>query len=167
VRDLTVNLGCTLKGARILLLGAGGAAYGVCGPLLDAKPARLFVANRTADKALALRERFRSSHGEVGLDAGGYEALPREPFDIVINATSAGLAGEAPPLPHGLFAPRALAYDMVYGRLTPFLEFAKREGAQTADGLGMLVEQAAESFFIWRGVRPQTRPVIALLRDGR
>ncbi|MGZ8154481.1 MAG: shikimate dehydrogenase [Burkholderiales bacterium] len=167
VRDLTVNLGCTLKGARILLLGAGGAAYGVCGPLLDEKPARLFVANRTADKALALRERFRASRGDVGLEAGGYDELPRDPFDIVINATSAGLSGEAPPLPHGLFGPRALAYDMVYGRLTPFLEFAKREGAPTADGLGMLVEQAAESFFIWRGVRPQTRPVIALLRDGK
>ena len=163
VRDLTSNLGCALRGARILLMGAGGAAYGVCGPLLGQRPARLVIANRTVEKAVALCERFRSAHAGVALDALSFGALSAERFEIVINATSAGLHAESPPLPDGVFAAGALAYDMVYGRATPFLDFAQREGARIADGLGMLVEQAAESFFIWRGVRPQTAPVIALL----
>ena len=96
----------------------------------------------------------------------GYGALSQDKFDVVINATAAGLHDELPPLPAGVFAANALAYEMVYGRVTPFLEFARREGARGADGLGMLVEQAAESFFIWRGVRPETAPVIALLRGS-
>jgi shikimate dehydrogenase len=167
VRDLAVNLACVLRDRQILLMGAGGASYGVCGPLLDEAPARLVVANRTVEKAIALREHFAKLHSAgATLFASSYEALAGCSFDVVINATSAGLAGEMPPLPDELFAPGALAYDMVYGRSTPFLRFAQTRGARTADGLGMLVEQAAESFYIWRGIRPDTAPVIAALRTG-
>jgi shikimate dehydrogenase len=158
LRDLTVNLGCKLAGARVLLMGAGGAAQGVLAPLVAAGPRRLVVANRTADKARALAQRFGASAG------GGYEDLRGEAFDILINATSAGLEGEAPPLAAGQFARGALAYDMVYGRDTPFLALARAAGAAAHDGSGMLVEQAAESFFVWRGVRPDTAPVLAALR---
>jgi shikimate dehydrogenase len=167
VRDLTVNLRCALDGRRVLLMGAGGAAYGVCGPLLDEGPATLVVANRTKEKAAALCEHFREVHerAEV-LSASSYEELTGRAFDMVINATSAGLDGAMPPLPANVFAPRAVAYDMLYGRPTSFLDFASAHGALTADGLGMLVEQAAESFFIWRGVRPETAPIIAKLRTG-
>jgi shikimate dehydrogenase len=163
VRDLTMNLSCTLRGARILLLGAGGAAAGVCGPLLDESPARLVIANRTVEKARALCERFAPAHENIALEACGYAHIG-ERFDVVVNATSAGLRGDMPSLSPDVFATGALAYEMVYGRMTPFLEFASRSGARTADGLGMLVEQAAESFFVWRGVRPTTAPVIARLR---
>ena len=144
---------------QVLLLGAGGAAQGVVGPLLDAGASRVVIANRTASKAKELAERFPGAAGQ------GYEGLAGE-FDLVINATSAGLIDETPPLPPGLLRAGVLAYDMVYGRETPFLAAAKRAGARTSDGLGMLVEQAAESFFIWRGVRPQTRPVLAKLRGS-
>jgi shikimate dehydrogenase len=163
VRDLTVNLGCAIAGRRVLLLGAGGASFGVCGPLLDPQPAALVIANRTADKAAALAQRFSGYYPRADVAGAGYDALAGA-FDIVINATSAGLSGEMPPLAKQAFARDALAYDMVYGRATPFLELAAGCGARTADGLGMLVEQAAESFYIWRGVRPETAPVIALLR---
>jgi shikimate dehydrogenase len=168
VRDLTVNLGCTLRGRRILVLGAGGAAYGVCGPLLDETPAALVVANRTTAKAQALCEHLRSvtRTGEA-VSAISYEGLAGRQFDVVVNATSAGLADEMPPLPPGIFAPGAMAYDMLYGRSTPFLQFAKAQRTATADGLGMLVEQAAESFLLWRGIRPHTSAVMAMLRaDG-
>jgi len=158
IRDLTVNLGCKLAGARVLLMGAGGAAQGVLAPLVAARPRRLVVANRTAGKARALARRYGASAG------GGYEELRGEQFDVLINATSAGLADEAPPLAAGQFARGALAYDMVYGRDTPFLALARAAGAATHDGTGMLVEQAAESFFVWRGVRPDTAPVLAALR---
>lgn len=157
VRDLTLNLRLGLAGKRILVLGAGGATRGILGPLLVEQPASLFVANRTAGKAIELARSF----GCVG---GGFDAIPDQPFDVVINATAASLAGEMPPLVAGVFAPGALAYDMMYGRQTPFLTFARAHGARTADGLGMLVEQAAESFWLWRGVRPETAPVLATLR---
>jgi shikimate dehydrogenase len=164
-RDLTINLGRVLRGQRILVMGAGGASFGVCGPFLDEDPAELTVANRTKAKALALCEHFRQAHPGAGVLSGcSYQELRDRHFDLVVNATSAGLAGEMPELPPGVFAPGALGYDMLYGRSTPFLEFAAGEGAQVADGLGMLVEQAAESFRIWRGVRPDTAPVIAMLR---
>lgn len=167
VQDLQVNLGCTVRGRCVLLMGAGGAAYGVCGPLLDEEPSALVVANRSVDKALALCEHFRSIAPRADrLEALAYPALQGRRFDLVINATSAGLTDAMPALPGSLFSPGAWAYDMVYGKATPFLEFAQREGARTADGLGMLVEQAAESFRIWRGVRPQTAPVIELLRHA-
>lgn len=166
VRDLTVNLDCPIRARRVLLAGAGGASYGVVEPLLRELPQTLVVANRTAEKAVALVghfEKFRNLAAN-GVVASPYEALDGGRFDIVINATSAGLSNAMPPLPGGVFAPGALAYDMVYGRRTPFMKFAADEGARAADGLGMLVEQAAESFFIWRGVRPETKPVIQLLR---
>ena len=162
VIDLARNLGCAVTGRRVLLLGAGGAARGVIKPLLEQQPARLVLSNRTLGKAQLLAQNFGG-----GLEAGTYAALAGKQFDLVVNATSASLAGELPPLPPGVFAPGALAYDMMYGRdETPFLVFARGEGAAAlADGLGMLVEQAAESFIIWRGLRPDTAPVLKLLRQ--
>jgi shikimate dehydrogenase len=159
LRDLTVNLGRVVAGMRILLMGAGGAAQGVLGPLLAAGPQRLVIVNRDAGKARALAQRCGAAAG------AGYGELGGAQFDLVINATSAGLVGEAPPLPAGAFAPGALGYDMVYGRDTPFLAMARAAGAEACDGTGMLVEQAAESFLLWRGVRPDTAPVIAALRQ--
>ncbi len=161
VNDLVRNLGCAITGRRILLLGAGGAARGVIEPLLQQQPAQLVLANRTLEKAQRLAQSFRGA-----FEAGTYAALAGRRFDLVINATSASLAGELPPLPPGIIAPGALAYDMMYGKgKTPFLAFARSEGAALlADGLGMLVEQAAESFFIWRGLRPDSAPVLTLLR---
>ncbi|MCA1977969.1 MAG: shikimate dehydrogenase [Thiobacillus sp.] len=158
--DLTRNLHRSLAGERILLLGAGGAARGVIGPLLDAQPATLVIANRTVARARALADSF----GRDDVGVCGFDAIEGE-FDLVVNATAASLAGELPPLPPSIFAPGALAYDMMYGHTTPFLEFARAQGCAGADGLGMLVEQAAEAFFVWRGVRPDTRPVIASLRE--
>jgi shikimate dehydrogenase len=160
VRDLSQNLQLELKDRSILLLGAGGAVQGVMGALLEAGAGRLVIANRTVSKAKALAERFKE------ISACGYDALGEQSFDVVINATSAGLANESPPLPKGILGKGILAYDMVYGRDTPFLAAARGAGARACDGLGMLVEQAAESFFIWRGVRPQTRPVLAKLRGS-
>jgi shikimate dehydrogenase len=158
VRDLTAGLGCSLAGAQVLLLGAGGAAQGVLAPLAEAGPAAIVVANRTPARAQALAARVQ------GVVACGFDALAGRAFDLVVNATSAGLAGELPRLPQGLFRPGALAYDMVYGRDTEFLAMARAAGAAASDGLGMLVEQAAESFLVWRGVRPETRAVLAALR---
>lgn len=163
--DIQNNLGVPLAGKRILLLGAGGAARGVLLPLLEQQPAALHLANRTTDKAHALRDEFAARAGACRLEAGGFAELAGRQFDLVINATAASLADEAPPLPAGLYAPGSLAYDMVYGRETPFLAAARAQGgARLADGLGMLVEQAAESFFLWRGVRPPTAPVLEQLR---
>jgi shikimate dehydrogenase len=158
LRDLTVNLGQAIAGRRVLLMGAGGAALGVLAPLLEARPARLVIANRSAGKARAAAQRFGAAAG------GGYEEFRGEQFDLVINATSASLADASPPLPASAFAAGALAYDMVYGRETPFMAFARAAGAAVQDGSGMLVEQAAESFQLWRGLRPDTAPVLAALR---
>jgi len=160
LRDLSVNLGRSLAGLRVLLMGAGGAAQGVLAPLLATGPRRLVVANRSADKARALARRYGAAAG------GGYDEFRGEQFDLLINATSAGLAGEAPPVDAAAFAPGALGYDMVYGRDTPFLALARAAGAAAQDGCGMLVEQAAESFLLWRGLRPDTAPVLAALRVG-
>jgi len=158
VADLTRNLHCALAGKRILLLGAGGAARGVIEPLLEQHPAELVIANRTVSRAQELANLFGR-----GVRACGFDAADT-PFDLVINATAASLAGELPPLSPRVFAAGALAYDMMYGHDTPFLSFARTHGAATADGLGMLVEQAAEAFHVWRGIRPDTAPVIAALR---
>ena len=158
VRDLSQNLRYAFK--SVLVLGAGGAAQGVVGPLLEAGASRVVIANRTVSRAQALAKRF------PGVTGTGYDGLRGQAFDLVVNATSAGLADEAPPLPPGLLRSGVLAYDMVYGRETRFLAAARNAGAETADGLGMLVEQAAESFFLWRGVRPETRPVLAMLRGA-
>lgn len=160
VRDIEVNEGYRLRGRRALLLGAGGAARGVVGTLLESGVARLTIANRTVDKARTLAARFS------GTAACGFAELAGERFDLVINATSAGLQDAALPLPPELLAPGVLAYDMVYGRDTPFLAAARAAGARPRDGLGMLVEQAAESFLLWRGVRPDTRAVLTELRGA-
>ena len=160
VRDLADNLGCPLAGRRILLLGAGGAARGVILPLLECAPASLTIANRDEAKAQSLAGTFQ------GTSASTYVALAGRQFDLIINATSAGLTGATLPLPDGLFAAGSLAYDMLYGRETPFMAQARQAGAMVADGLGMLVEQAAEAFLVWRGVRPETAPVLAMLRGG-
>jgi shikimate dehydrogenase len=167
VRDLVENLGREIRGRRVLLMGAGGASYGVLEPLARERPAAIVVANRTVERAIALVAHFESLQPLVyeRIVARPYAELAGLRFDLVINATSAGLVDELPPLPEGVFAPGALAYEMVYGKTTPFMRFARERGAEAADGLGMLVEQAAESFRIWRGVRPQTRPVIAMLRE--
>lgn len=162
VRDLTVNLKTPLTGRRILLLGAGGAARGAIGPILEQRPERLFIANRTASKASDLATLF-SSLGPVA--GGGFPELAGS-FDVVINATSASLSGDIPPLPADVFAPEALAYDMMYGKGdTPFIARTRQLGVtHLADGLGMLVEQAAEAFFGWRGIRPDSLPVLDKLR---
>lgn len=162
VNDIQVNLGHALRGRRVLVLGAGGATRGALLPLAAQGPAVLAVANRSADKAHALRTDFAA---HAALQTGGYADLAGETFDVVINATSAGLSNETLPLPPGLFAPGALAYDMVYGKgLTPFLRQAQQAGVTAlADGVGMLVEQAAEAFVWWRGVRPTTAAVIRSL----
>lgn len=163
VRDLKENLGLALEGKRILIMGAGGAARGVLRPILDACPARLAIANNTTSKAVALKEQV-VQHAHV--DAGGFDDFAGERFDVVINATAASLSGDVIPLPAGIFADGALAYDMAYGTgNTPFMEAALRMGAaRVADGFGMLAGQAAESFHLWRGVRPDIVPVIAHIR---
>ena len=166
VRDIEHNLGLPLRGRRVLLLGAGGATRGVVLPIAQAGAARIVVVNRTADKALALARELAPHLGGVAIEGGGLDALAAGgAFDVVINATSASLDGQAPAVPATAFAPDALAYDMVYGKgLTPFLRLAQAAGcARVADGVGMLVEQAAESFALWRGVRPDTRAVLARL----
>jgi shikimate dehydrogenase len=163
VRDLKANLGFDLADKRILLLGAGGAARGVMLPLLDEHPATLTLANRTEEKAFRLALEF-SGHAQPLPEACGFAQLAGQCFDLVINATSAGLSAAALPLPPGLFAPHSLAYEMVYGRETSFMTQARTAGARVSDGLGMLVEQAGEAFFAWRGVRPATGPVLVTLR---
>jgi shikimate dehydrogenase len=166
VRDITHNLGQPLQGKRVLLLGAGGATRGAVLPILAQNPARLFVANRTVEKAVSMVNEFckNSAHAHV-LAGGGYADLGQGSYDVVINATSASLTADLPPLPASAFEPSGLAYDMVYGKgLTPFLKLAQQSGvAQLADGVGMLVEQAAEAFEWWRGVRPDTRSMITRL----
>lgn len=164
VRDITVQLGFDLRDKRVLLLGAGGAAFGVVLPLLAAG-ANLTVANRTVDKAAQLAATFNTPnsphHRVVGC---GYGDVTGQGFDCVINATSSGLSDQLPPISAEVFKQHALAYDMMYGRDTPFMTFARQHGAQVADGLGMLVEQAAEAFWVWRGIRPDTTAVRAILR---
>ena len=164
VRDIISNLDYPIADSSVLLLGAGGAARGVLEPLLAQRPASLVIANRTRSKAEVLVQHF-SRWGHVS--ALGYEQLKGHSFDIVIHATSLGMINELPQLPVGLFARHTLAYDMGYSKgLTPFLRSAQLEKAgMLADGLGMLVEQAAESFFLWRGVRPETRKVTNMLRE--
>ena len=163
VHDLEKNLGVQLKDKRILVLGAGGAVRGVLQPLLHRHPALVVIANRTLSKARDLAGEF-AHYGKI--EASGFKELKGKHFDIVINGTAASLKGEVPPLPDNLFTTRSLAYDMMYGdKSKPFLDWAAVHGAaQVVDGLGMLVEQAAESYLIWRGVRPETRSVIEKLR---
>ena len=157
VRDIEVNLGQPLAGARVLMLGAGGAAAGVVLPLLDAGVRLLHVANRTAARAEALAAR----HAGAPVTGGALEAIEGE-FEIIVNATSASLGSEAPSTGRSRLVPGGLCYDMMYSvEPTAFLAAAARDGARIADGIGMLVEQAAESFWLWRGVRPSTAGVLA------
>ena len=163
LRDVEANLGVAVRGKRVLLLGAGGAVRGALLPFLEADPAALVVANRTQAKAQALGDEF-GTHG--ALAAAGYDALPGAGrFDLVLNATSASLRREMPAIPTSVFGRQTVAYELAYGKgLTPFLCFARDAGVtRLHDGVGMLVEQAAEAFVWWRGVRPDTRRVIEAL----
>ena len=163
VRDMVANLGWTLQGQRILLMGAGGAARGVLEFLLREKPADLLVVNRTPERASDLAAEFE----DLGPVRGGsYDLVTAEQFDLLINATSASLGGDLPPLPETVLTERSCCYDMMYGAdPTPFMRWAAAHTAwSVADGLGMLVEQAAESFYLWRGQRPRTAAVIGSIR---
>lgn len=164
VRDLLENKKLELQGRRILLMGAGGAARGVLSPLLILQPAQLLIVNRTVEKAKDLADAF----ADMGKLAGcGYGALAGESFDLIINATAASLQGELPPLPDGIIAVGGAGYDMMYSsEPTTFMQWCIQQAADKVfDGLGMLVEQAAESFYLWRGLRPQTKDVISRLRQ--
>jgi len=164
LRDLVINLGITLEGANILILGAGGATRGIVGPLLEMQPSSLLIANRTIDKAEVLAEHFSRS-GPVS--SCRFAAVPvTQKYDLIINATSAGHKGETPPYPAAAVSSDTFCYDLSYGlKATPFSEWAREQGAKrSVMGWGMLVEQAAESFHIWRGVRPDTAPVLKQMK---
>ena len=166
VRDVVHNLGCPLRGKRVLLLGAGGATRGALLPMLAEQPAELVIVNRTLSKARELAALGNSRPGGlVQVQGLGYDQLRGRQFDVVFNATSASLTAELPPLPASVFAPSALAYELAYGKgLTPFLKLAQQAGVtRLHDGVGMLAEQAAEAFLWWRGVRPDTQGVIRQL----
>lgn len=166
VNDIQHNAGVAIAGREVLLIGAGGAAAGVIGPLLDAGARRVVLANRTLAKAVALVQRHAAlalSHG-AALEAHELHTVPGD-FDIVVNATASSLSGEAVPVAAGVLRAGALAVDMMYGPAAAgFMDWARAHGAVPRDGLGMLVEQAAESFAIWRGVRPPSAQVLAELR---
>ncbi len=162
VRDITRNAGIPLRNRSVLLLGAGGAARGVVLPLIEENVASLVIANRTQPRAMELAQHF--SNKGVPVSATAFDQLD-QCFDVIINATSASLDSALPPLPDCVFGPQTLAYDMMYGtQPTIFMQYASGKGAVVRDGLGMLIEQAAESFFVWRGVRPDTAPVYQWLR---
>lgn len=162
VRDIKDNHGWPIKDKHILVLGAGGAVRGVLGPLLAEQPASVIIANRTVEKAEQLAELFKD---DGNIQACGFAELNEQNFDLVINGTSASLSGSVPPISPQLITAQSHCYDMMYSQtLTPFLQWAKEQGCeQLADGLGMLVEQAAEAFYLWRGVRPDTASVIDYL----
>lgn len=162
VRDIVINTGIPLRGRSVLLIGAGGAARGVILPLIEESIASLVIANRTQATAMSLVDHFSAS--PVPLSVSAFDQLDAV-FDVIINATSASLGSDLPPLPAAVFGPQTLAYDMMYGaRPTVFMDYAAGHGAQVRDGLGMLIEQAAEAFHLWRGVRPDTGPVYQWLR---
>lgn len=161
ITDIVRNAGMQIRGKRVLLLGAGGAARGVMLPLIEQNPAGMVIANRSLAKAADLAQRFSAS-GSVGVSAFGEL---KGQFDLIINATSASISDDMPPVPEIVFGAGTLALDMMYGsQPTRFLRFAAEHGASVRDGFGMLVEQAAESFFVWRGIRPDTKPVFLALR---
>lgn len=164
INDLKNNLKAQLKDKRILLLGAGGATRGVIAPLLQQHPDLLVIANRNVERAAQLAEEFHSLGDIKGI---GFADIETTPFDLIINATSASLQGEMPMLPEGIVSDRTLCYDMAYGQdETVFTRWAKQRGAaQAVQGWGMLVEQAAEAFFLWRGVHPDTTPVLIALQN--
>jgi len=162
VMDLVRNLGITISGSRLLILGAGGAVRGVLAPLLEQEPREIRLANRTPERALRLRKEF-SDLGEIS--ASSFDTVDDSPWDIVINATAASLAGEVPALPPNAVGPDTVCYDMAYGRGdTAFMRWAQERGSSRAyKGWGMLVEQAAEAYLLWHGVRPETKPVMQAL----
>jgi shikimate dehydrogenase len=166
VRDIERNAGVTLAGRRVLMVGAGGASAGALGPLIEASPAEIVVANRSLDRAEALvsRHAVLAAQHKVGLAARPLERCG-EAFDVVVNATATSMQGAAMPVAPSVLRPGGLALDMMYGPAAgAFVRWAGQHGAVGRDGLGMLVEQAAEAFFLWRGLRPQTAPVLAALR---
>jgi shikimate dehydrogenase len=164
IADLTVNLELSLRDKRILLLGAGGAARGVLAPLLEQSPKLIHILNRDANKAQTLADEFKEMGELVG---DGFDSTDGEAYDLIINATSASLQGTMPPIADSTLARKTVCYDMAYGKEdTPFTRWAKKRRAAAAElGWGMLVEQAAESFFLWRGVRPDTKPVLKAVRS--
>ena len=166
VTDLTVNHGVTLPGCRILILGAGGASRGIITPFLEQAPATIVIANRTITKAIDLAAEFQD---KGCIEGCGFDDLKSKQFDLIINATSSSLSGQLPPLPDELLAQNGVCYDLAYSNeATVFVRWGQEKQAQKSlDGLGMLVEQAAEAFFIWRGIRPETLPVIELLNAER
>jgi shikimate dehydrogenase len=168
VTDLTANHGIALAGMRILILGAGGASRGIIAPILEQSPQSLVIANRTVDKAVKLAAEFHDK-GKIPITGSGFDDLKNRQFDLILNATSASLSGQLPPLPTGLLAAGGSCYDLAYGNEpTAFVRWGlENHAAKSLDGLGMLVEQAAEAFFIWRGIRPKTRSVIELLNSER
>ncbi|PCH84661.1 MAG: shikimate dehydrogenase [Piscirickettsiaceae bacterium] len=163
LKDLTDHLQLNLAGKRMLVLGAGGAARGILGPLLESKPGSLWLANRTLSKAELLQELFKPLGA---IDVGSYSDLSGKIFDLIINATSASLSGDLPPLPSHLLSESTVCYDLAYSKKpTAFMEWALRDGAKFAiDGSGMLVEQAAQAFYLWRGVLPETKNVLKELK---
>jgi shikimate dehydrogenase len=166
VTDLTANHAIALTGSRILILGAGGAGRGIIDPLLEQAPHSIVIANRTVEKAIDLAQAF---HHKGVVSGCGFDDLQNQQFDLILNATSASLSDQLPPLPDALLAENGVCYDLAYGNEpTAFVRWGLRQNAaKSLDGLGMLVEQAAEAFFIWRGVRPEARPVIELLNSER
>lgn len=166
LNDLRLNHGVRVNDVNILILGAGGATRGIIPPLLEQRPAKLTIVNRNIGKAQAIADDFAGLGTVLACD---YASLDGQQYDLIINATSASLSGELPPLPDGLVGPNVTCYDLAYANQpTTFVTWGKANGAALSiDGLGMLVEQAAEAFYIWRGIRPATAPVIALLHAER
>jgi shikimate dehydrogenase len=161
LRDITINQAFDIKGKKILILGAGGAVRGIVSPLLSAHPQQIIIANRTLSKAAEL-----AAFDPKIMQSCGFDDLNGETFDLIINGVSSGLHGEMPTLPNNLLKNNSLAYDMLYGdRKTPFMKWAENQNVKTVDGVGMLVEQAAEAFFIWRGIRPETSFIIKSLKN--
>ena len=162
IRDLTVNLGLNLAGKRILILGAGGATRGILAPMIEQQPSVLVIANRTVQRAQALAEVFKDA---FVIESCEFRAVQGPPYDLIVNATSASLQGQMPELPPGLVSEDSVCYDLAYGKgCTPFTQWAAAlYAARICKGWGMLVEQAAESFLLWRGLRPDTQPVLEAL----
>lgn len=168
VRDLTINNALDLKNKKILILGAGGAVRGVLQPIIEQQPAYIFIANRTVGKAEILVKQFTGSKPpSCEILAGGYDDIPHQSFDIIINGTAASLEGKLPPIPLVCIENTQCCYDMMYStEPTLFVKWGKENGVELSiDGIGMLIEQAAESFYLWRGVRPDTVPVFTFLRN--
>jgi shikimate dehydrogenase len=166
VHDLCDNLGLVITDRRVLVIGAGGATRGILGPLLALAPKEVVIANRTPQRAVALAAAFTDLGAVQGV---GFAQVEGAPFDLIVNATSASLSGDLPPFPPAVIGPQTVCYDLAYGTsATAFIEWATRQGcARALQGWGMLVEQAAESFLLWRGVRPATAPVLAALKERR